>query len=443
MNKGNKYGLLNYSTAYELIHSIIKKYDDFDKVLKEVFEIMGHLLGVDILELNIYDQSYTGFIKKQVWKRSGLESKRFLSMKSISFENSLFSVCRNYEYIKIDDTRKLDDEIKDFRKYYKMLHIKSLCVFPIHVNGETVAGIYLKHHIKRRKFTEEQIQFTKQCHQLIEKRFVKEYHKILLDLNKKNYLKIFKNLLYPLALIDYDFNLIMVNDQFESLFKVTNKELLTQDFFEFISKFERNQIINICKKAMKHEQEDYEVFKMIDTEKKMIRIIPIPINDKGVNIIAILFKDVTKYKMLERYYIKKANYDLVTGLHNRNYYTKVCNQLSDEDYHTIGIVVLDIDKLSEINRCYGYEKGNEVIKNVSEALKMIFYNEHLISRIGDDEFIVIILDQTKDIIIQKIKKLKNLVEKQKVGNCITIGYSFSNTKVNSIQEIVEKVKLRH
>ncbi|QVK18689.1 GGDEF domain-containing protein [Mycoplasmatota bacterium] len=438
MIKTKKYTNHNYSSAYELIDNLYKRDEPFGDIIKETFEIMGNLLDIDVLEINIYNHSYSGFINKHVWNKPGIKSRRFKNMKSISITSSMFDLYKDNKYILFNDTRKLMGENKDFQRLSKFLHIRSICIFPIRVGKEVVAELVLKYHLKRRRFTEDQINFTSKCHQLIESHFIKKFQDIILDLNKNFYLELIDNFLYPVALLDYNFNLIKVNREFENFFDISKKDILKLDFVDFISESERNKIIKILKKISVNKKDYHEIFKMINNEKKIIQIIPFPLVNHDIKLLGIMFKDVTNLKIKEKKLIKMAYFDSTTNLYNRNYYKEVCQEVNTMDYQSLGVILFDIDNLNQINKLYGHEKGDKVIKEVSGIIRDVFEDDYLVSQLGGDEFIVFMLNQTEEELKQKIMRVNSIIGKQVVGHCISNGYSFTGNKNDKIQDLIHQ-----
>lgn len=438
LEQTKKYTSLNYSSAYELIENLCKRDKPFDEFIKETFNIMGNILNIDVLEIYINNHSYSGFINKHTWNKPGIEKKRFLNTKSISIKTSIFDIYKDHEYIKLNDTRKLCGEFKRFRKLYKLFHIKSECIFPIRIEKEVVASLVLKYYLKRRRFTDEQISFTSKCQKLIRKQLIKEYQNIMLDLNKNFFLEIIDNIVYPVALLDFNFNLIKVNKEFENFFEITNKTLLTLDFIDFISESERDKIRDILEKVIINKKEDHEIFKMIHNEKKIIRIIPVPLANHDIKLLGIMFKDVTRLKIEERKLIKMAYFDITTNLYNRNYFRQVCQELEYLNYQSLGIIIFDIDNLNQINNLYGHEKGDKIIMDISRVLKIVFEEDYLVSQLGGDEFIIFMLNQTEEDIKRKIKRVNTIIETQNTSNCISSGYGFTDIKINNIYDLIVK-----
>ncbi len=438
MKTDKEFSFHSYETAYLLIEQLAIKNMNYEKSIKEIFEIMGNKLNLDILELNLFNNHLFGFLNKHIWKKRDIEKKDFMNLTSIVMKESLFDIYPNAKYIKIDDTSKLNHEIRHFRTIYTLLHIKSICAFPLRINEEIVGEVILKHLLQKRKFTDDQIKFLVKCHEIINVLFIKEYNTIILDMNKNNYVKMLENLIYPVALVDKNYHLISVNYEFESLFLTSFKKLENIDFLEYISEYNSKPIIDILDKATNQIRAEFEIFKIINNEKKIIRIVPFPLVSKDITLIAIVFKDVTSFKLEEKHIIKMAYFDLATNLHNRNYYLQICQTLEKMNYQSLGVIVLGIDNLIQINEQYGHEKGNEVIIQVSNSLKQVFLDAFLISRIGGNEFTIFILNQHEDIILQQINQLKMNVKNKLNENYISIGYCYTENHAANIYKIINK-----
>ena len=85
--------------------------------------------------------------------------------------------------------------------------------------------------------------------------------------------------------------------------------------------------------------------------------------------------EILKYDLENKYY-----YDNVTNLPNRN-------KLLLDEKNALSIMILDIKNFSHINEIYGYEKGDEILKFIANALKEKY---EFVYRIGDDEFAVLL-----------------------------------------------------
>ena len=59
---------------------------------------------------------------------------------------------------------------------------------------------------------------------------------------------------------------------------------------------------------------------------------------------------------------------------------------------TIGVVVLDLDRLKEINDTYGHEAGDRALRTIGSVLKATVRQNDLCARFAGDEFVVVLWD---------------------------------------------------
>jgi len=91
--------------------------------------------------------------------------------------------------------------------------------------------------------------------------------------------------------------------------------------------------------------------------------------------------------------------DELTGLHNRKYLQE---RLEAEisrarRYKTpLSCLLFDIDFFKVVNDMYGYEWGDVLLRNMSDKLKQMIRKEDVLTRYGDEEFIVILPNTSED-----------------------------------------------
>ena len=82
-----------------------------------------------------------------------------------------------------------------------------------------------------------------------------------------------------------------------------------------------------------------------------------------------------------------ASHDALTGVYNRTEFDRYYRQI--EKTQNVGIIVADVDHFKQYNDEYGHDIGDRVLCTAVEAMKRNFRSVDHISRIGGDEFCVI------------------------------------------------------
>jgi diguanylate cyclase len=75
----------------------------------------------------------------------------------------------------------------------------------------------------------------------------------------------------------------------------------------------------------------------------------------------------------------------------------------------IGVVVLDLDRLKEINDTYGHEAGDRALRTVGSVLKATVRQNDLCARFAGDEFVVVLWDCPPEHEARRVQELQNAV----------------------------------
>ncbi len=108
---------------------------------------------------------------------------------------------------------------------------------------------------------------------------------------------------------------------------------------------------------------------------------------------------------------KVATKDLLTGLDNRRGLIEKMDsnpplkgEERREKQKPMAVLVLDIDNFKIVNDAYGYEKGDEVLRNVALILQEIVRHGDCVGRWGGEEFVIVFRNATAQDVIDKFHK---------------------------------------
>ncbi len=145
--------------------------------------------------------------------------------------------------------------------------------------------------------------------------------------------------------------------------------------------------------------------------------------------IYILKYDIDQFKRTNETIRNLAERDTLTGLFNRMTIGKVYDALkADENTHSLAMVLLDLDHFKQINDNYGHDCGDMVIKDAALRMQNNLGDDCYPSRIGGDEFLVIMRNQSysqMDELLKKFSEDKKSIEYngEQVKYSMSIGYS--------------------
>ncbi len=136
---------------------------------------------------------------------------------------------------------------------------------------------------------------------------------------------------------------------------------------------------------------------------------------------------------------RDAERDELTGVLNRRGYQMVIDRLKKESF-PVGFLLVDVDDFKDVNDNYGHAMGDLALKRVARLLVNTFRETDITSRIGGDEFTVIMSDITKEnkgAVEQKINVFNQMLKTQSPDGCpplsVSVGCVFSSS--DSIEEI--------
>ncbi|MCK0767671.1 MULTISPECIES: sensor domain-containing protein [Chromohalobacter] len=104
-----------------------------------------------------------------------------------------------------------------------------------------------------------------------------------------------------------------------------------------------------------------------------------------------VFRDITQKHLKQARMERRAIYDPLTSLFNRDHFGGALeNLLSGLSYTGIGVAVLfiDLDDFKPINDTYGHAAGDEALVIIAQRLKQQTRSTDLVARLGGDEFVI-------------------------------------------------------
>lgn len=116
-------------------------------------------------------------------------------------------------------------------------------------------------------------------------------------------------------------------------------------------------------------------------------------------------KEITERKRMEQELLYLSNHDILTGVYNRNFFESELSRLQLSRLFPIGVVIVDMNNLKATNDRYGHAAGDELIRQVANALQKSFRAGDVIARIGGDEFAVVLVQTDEDGMHAALKRL--------------------------------------
>lgn len=120
--------------------------------------------------------------------------------------------------------------------------------------------------------------------------------------------------------------------------------------------------------------------------------------------------DITEKEIMSK---AAASKDPLTGVYNRKVFEEKVTEHMTKPGGTKDsmMILLDVDNFKAINDRYGHMAGDQVLKQMVEALRKVFRKQDLVGRLGGDEFLVFLKDFTdKEIISGRITEFQKILK---------------------------------
>jgi diguanylate cyclase (GGDEF)-like protein len=274
-----------------------------------------------------------------------------------------------------------------------------------------------------------------------------------------------------LVVVDDKFQVQVWNGFMESHSGLTSQQVKDTNLFESFEEIPedwlRHKASSVfllkCRSFMTWEQRPYLFrFKnyrpITGTEEFMyqnITISPLISTTGEVKHIAIMIYDVTDIASNKKA-LQLANKELevlsrtdrLTQLNNRGFWEECLIQEFSryQRYDTVtSVVMFDIDHFKRVNDTYGHQAGDEVIRQVSQALRDNLRTTDIAGRYGGEEFGVILPDTNADSAHVFCERLRKQIETMEVVHddqtikfTVSLGISEANPSATDHKEWLEQ-----
>ena len=137
------------------------------------------------------------------------------------------------------------------------------------------------------------------------------------------------------------------------------------------------------------------------------RKIPIEVSVSKVasedDLFVVVIRNVTERQAQRRALEHQATHDPLTGLPNRTAFMRhMGSLLAKEHGQRVALLMLDLSRFKEVNDTLGHDVGDEVLREVARRFTSQLQGSALISRIGGDEFTVVLADVERREVIESL-----------------------------------------
>lgn len=151
----------------------------------------------------------------------------------------------------------------------------------------------------------------------------------------------------------------------------------------------------------------------------------------------IVFRDISEAHQLTEALTWQASHDPLTQLVNRQEFEKRLAETLrktkvDNDFHAL--LYLDLDQFKIVNDTCGHAAGDELLKQLSEQFNQQLRSSDTLSRLGGDEFGIILHNCPIEMALDIAEKLRMSVEQYRLhwgGRQFSVGVSIGLVEIDS------------
>jgi diguanylate cyclase (GGDEF)-like protein/PAS domain S-box-containing protein len=159
-----------------------------------------------------------------------------------------------------------------------------------------------------------------------------------------------------------------------------------------------------------------------------------------IKCVAVISKDISELKKTEEKLKYLSLHDPLTNLYNRAYFEEEMHRLDNSRFELVGLIMCDIDGLKLINDTLGHEKGDELLMKASQIIKRSFRENDVVTRVGGDEFAVLLPNTPRSKVEEICSRIKNIIADYNKKNRnlplgISIGFSTRSGPGQSMAEL--------
>jgi len=246
---------------------------------------------------------------------------------------------------------------------------------------------------------------------------------------------------------DIDGKVILINRTGEGLTGWMHLEAIDRsigEVFCLVNQETEQQIENIVENIIVSKQRNELTNQALLTSKNGFEI-PIeytasPILRSGNEMfgVVIVFRDISENIQKEKEIERLSFFDHVTGLYNRRYYEQELRRMDTELNLPLTLAMADVNGLKMINDAFGHLVGDELLQKTATIIKEVCRTEDIISRIGGDEFVILLpkTDEAGAEIV--INRINERLADEKIGE-LNISVSFGVGVKKSVEENIKNI----
>lgn len=233
---------------------------------------------------------------------------------------------------------------------------------------------------------------------------------------ERKYEMLFKMSSVTILLIDEHMVIREANPHARHLFGVESAGLVGQSLLRYIPTVERGALLEHFKSGVEAQEaansQELVLFDHAGKSKSVLMDIHKMFVSGAVHALTIV-RDMTARKEEEAGIKYLALHDSLTGLSNRYHFQAKLQQRLDAwlagEQGLIAVLLIDLDRFKLLNDTLGHQYGDIGLQEISKRLADIVQGHHLVSRLGGDEFGILMVDCEFEKVIDMSERILHMM----------------------------------
>jgi diguanylate cyclase (GGDEF)-like protein/PAS domain S-box-containing protein/putative nucleotidyltransferase with HDIG domain len=243
--------------------------------------------------------------------------------------------------------------------------------------------------------------------------------------------------------IDKEGNINEVNDAAIRMYGYTYEEFMKINIFDLRHTEKDPNVTEQMEKADKFGL----IFETIHYLKDGTPI-PVEVSSQGTylgdkRILLSIVRNISERKKAEKEIIYLSYNDQLTGLYNRRFYEEEIIKLNTERSIPTALIIADVNGLKLTNDAFGHKAGDMLLQKISNILKQECGVNGTVSRIGGDEFVILLPKTDENEATKIVQRINLAIENEKTDNVIlsiSMGVAVKENTFEDIDEIFKKAE---
>jgi diguanylate cyclase (GGDEF)-like protein/PAS domain S-box-containing protein len=195
-------------------------------------------------------------------------------------------------------------------------------------------------------------------------------------------------------LVDKKSRYLFINKKHLHRMALRADEVLGKSYGAFHSPDETREFVHQIQNVLQTGESSQHEHRSTRDGGYFLRTLSPVMNSTGkIKAVTVISKNITPLKMLEAKLYALSLYDELTQLYNRRGFMTLADQqikISKRKKRPLLLIFADVNNFKMINDTYGHAEGDIALRELAAILKQTFRESDIITRMGGDEFVILI-----------------------------------------------------